>query len=203
MEHGEGVVKLCDVVNAVEIGAVLGGEEAHDGSGEGGGFGQGGVCQDFPEESFAGECHEEGAMGYAQRFQMANEGEVVGGCFAETDAGVQADAGGCNAGLLCQGESLFKEGAHLGYDIVVMRGNLHGLRGALHVHEDDAAGLSCTQGPHFSRGQAGDIINDVGPGGKCSSCDRGVACVDGKECGGKFSAQGSNDGGGAVLFFLR
>ena len=94
-------MKGGNIVHTVKIGPVMGGKKAHHGSGEGGRFGEVGVMEDFAEETFAGECHEEGAVCNAQGFEVADEGEVVGGGFAESDAGVEANAGGGYAGRFC------------------------------------------------------------------------------------------------------
>lgn len=192
-----------NIMNAVEISSVLSGEDAHDGGGEGGGFGEVGVMEDIPEEPFAGERHEDGAVSHAQGGQVADECQVVLRCFAETDAGVQADAGRGDAGSLSQGESLFKERAHLCHDIGIGWCNLHGLRVALHVHEDDAAGVCGAKGTHFCRFKAGDVVNDVCP--CCQGCcsNGGVAGVYGDECVGEFSANGRDNGCGAAFFFRR
>ena len=64
--EGESVVKGGNIVDAVEVCAVLSREKAHDHGGERGCFGQIGVCKYFSHESFSGESHEDGAVCHAQ-----------------------------------------------------------------------------------------------------------------------------------------
>ena len=193
----------CNVVNAVEISAVLRGEDAHDDGGEWGSFGERGGGEDFTEKAFAGERHEDGAVCHAQRGKVADESQVVCRGFAEADAGVQADAGRGDAVRPGQGNALFKEGANLCHNIGIGGGKLHGLRGALHVHEDDATGVGGTEGAHFCGGQAGNVINNVCTRGEGSSRYGGVTGVYGDEGVGKFAADGGDDGGGAAFLQLR
>ncbi len=200
--QGEGVVQGGDVVHAVEVGATVGCEQGEGDSGQGAGFGELGVMEDFADEAFAGEGHHEREVVHAQFAQVADEGEVVLGGFAEADAGVQTDALRVDAALLGLCYAPGEEVAHFGDNVLILRGLLHGGGGALHVHEDDAAGLLGAEGSHVGIGQAADVVHDVGAGLQGGCGDGGVAGVDGDAGGGVALPEGGNDGEDAAHFLI-
>ena len=202
MAQGEGVVQGGDVVHAVEVGAVVGGEEGEGDGGQGAGFGELGVMEDFADEAFAREGHHEREVAHAQFAQVADEGEVMLGGFAEADAGVQADALWGDAIPLGLSDALGEEVAHFGDNVLIMRGLLHGGGGALHVHEDDAAGLLGAEGSHAGIGQTADVVHDVGADSQGGCGDGGVTGVDGDAGGGVALPEGGNDGENAAHFLI-
>ncbi len=202
MAQGEGVVQGGDVVHAVEVGTTVGGEEREGDGGQGAGFGKLGVMQELADEAFAGEGHHEREVAHAQFAQVADEGEVVLGGFAEADAGVQADALRVDAIPLGLCYAPGEEVAHFGDNVLIMRGLLHGGGGALHVHEDNAAGLLGAEGSHAGICQAADVVHDVGACLQCGCGDGGVAGVDGDAGGGVALPEGGNDGEDAAQLFV-
>lgn len=202
MAQGEGVVQGGDVVHAVEVCATVGGEEGEGDGGQGAVFGEFGVMQELADEAFAGEGHHEREVVHAQFAQVADEGEVVLSGFAEADAGVQTDALRGDAALCCERNPLGEEVAHFDHDVLIMRGLLHGGGGALHVHEDDAAGVLSAEVAHAGIGQAADVVHDVGAGLQGGGGDGGVAGVDGDAGGGVLRSDGGNDGEDAAHFLI-
>ena len=202
--EAEGLGEGGDVVHAVQIGAVSGGQQAEGYGGQGIQDGSGGAGEDVADEALAGQGGEDGAVADAELLQVAQEGEVVLGGFAESESGVQADAGGGDAGGFCCGHAFFKKGAYFCHDIVVLRVLLHGGGRALHVHEDDAAGgVLRAELQHGGVGEAGDVVDDVDAG--LQGCGSGFrsAGVDGEQGLRVAGAQGCYQGDSAAYFFLR
>ena len=198
-DHAEGVEVGEDVVDAVDHDAVFAGE---GGDGDGGPVAQGGgwVAEDAGDEGFAGCAEEERAVGGVDAVKGAEQGEVVVEGFSEADAGVVDDAFSGNAGL---GESVLaflEKGGDFRDDVGVVGGDLHCLRSALHVHDDDAAVVGAADVEHGGiSAQACDVVDDVGPGIESGGGDGGLGGVDGDEAV-PFRAKRVDDGDSSADF---
>lgn len=177
---------------------------AEGSDGNGGPFAEGEVVvtEDFPDEGFAGNSEEKGASVDCEPVERAEEIEVVGEGFSETDAGVVAevfrrDSGGGESGM-----AFFEIGADFGDNVVVVRSDLHGARFAFHVHDDDAATGGGAEGGHFRiSAETGDVVDDVRSGIERGAGDGGFRSVDGNEPV-PFGTEGGDEGGGAADFLV-
>ena len=199
--HAEGVEVGADVVDAVDHDSAFAGE---CGDGDGGPVAQGGgwVAEHTGDEGFAGCAEEERAACGVNAVKGAQQGEVVVESLAEADPWVVDDAFPGDASL-CEGELSFEEKRvdfrdHVG----VVGGDLHGLRGALHVHDHDAAVVGAADLEHGGiSAQAGDIVDDVGTGIQCGCGDGGLGGVDGDESV-PFRTERADHGNGPADFLV-
>ena len=135
--------------------------------------------------------------------EMAKQLEVVLEGFAEADAGVDDDGVPLNTRLQCGFDLLLQVVVDVGDDIGIGRFLLHGLGGALHVHEDDAGAMLGGERCHGGIvTEGGDIVDDVGAGVEGGFGYGGFGGIDGDELVGVFLAEGFDDGLGALYLFF-
>lgn len=188
-------------MDAVDVGALFaepGGER------DGGPVAVGDIVEvgEAGEHGLAGNANEEGAVGDAEAWQVAEELKVVFEGLAEAESGVEDDACGVDAGVGEDVEPAFEEGTDFGDDVVVSGVLLHGGGGASHVHDDEASGGFGGELDHAGIAtEAGDVVDDVGSGGECGTGDGGFHGVDGEE-GAGLGADGADDGDDSPDLFL-
>lgn len=122
--------------------------------------------------------------------------------FAEAEAGIKDDALGGDASVGEDVQAALEVGAHFGDDVGVSGGGLHGGGGAAHVHDDEAGvGFGGELDHAGIASEAGDVVDDVRPGGEGGAGDGGFHGVDGQQ-GAGLAADAFEDGNDAADFFL-
>jgi hypothetical protein len=143
--------------------------------------GRGGRAGELADEGFAADAEEDGAAVEGEGVGMAEDGEIVFEAFAEADAWVEGDGVGVDA---CGGgevHGVAEGGGDFGDGVGVAWAELHGARGALHVHEDEAGvGGGGGGGHEWVEGEPGDIVDDVSASGDGCGGDIGFHGVDGE-----------------------
>lgn len=98
-----------------------------------------GFVEDFSDKRFPGNSEEQRTISDDEPIERAQQFEIVRDGFSKADARIEADRSWIDPGSSEGGKSFQKKSADIFHDVVVMRGELHRPRIALHVHDDDAA----------------------------------------------------------------
>lgn len=199
-DHADGFDVRADLVDTMEHDALIAGG---GGDGDGGPvtFFDFGFAEDGGDTGFAGDADEKRAVGGGEGVEIAQQGQVVIERFTEPDARVVAEGGWVDAGGREFGVASGEPCGDFLDDIAIARSLLHGLRIALHVHDDDAAAACGAEGWHGGiGGEAADVVDDFGAGIERGLGDGSLHGVDGNESV-PFVAQGADDWNGAVDFF--
>lgn len=179
-EDFQGLHDGGDIVNAEDVGSS---SDASSNAGEGAGvaFVRIGEVEDIPDDGFARNGQQDGAIEAMEFFEVAVNSEVVVALFGEVDARIEDDLVGVESGGDGELNFFFEEAVEFRHDVgpADMGVGDFGLPDA--VHDEQGGPVLGAEFGIAGIGQGGDVVEDVAAVGKDLFDDFGAPGVDGKQ----------------------